>query len=63
MSTGWNATHRELEILELRAEINRLRRKLREIHEISQEHNLPAWQVIDNIAATAASALPPAERG
>ena len=39
-----------------RKEIARLRRKLEEIHAITQD-NLPAYQALDNIAATAASAL------
>lgn len=37
-------------------EIERLTRKLTEIHEMSQDHLAPAWQVIENIAATAKSA-------
>jgi hypothetical protein len=41
----------------LEAEVERLRRKLAEIHEISQQHLEPAWQVIENVAATARSAL------
>jgi hypothetical protein len=45
------------EIEGLHAEIDRLRTKLKVIHEISQDHLAPAWQVIENIAATAASAL------
>lgn len=37
----------------------RLLQKLTEIHEISQEHLLPSWQVIQNIEATARSAIEP----
>jgi regulator of replication initiation timing len=45
------------ESAKLRAENERLRTKLQVIHEISQDHLAPARQVIENIAATAASAL------
>jgi hypothetical protein len=39
------------------SEIDRMRRKMTEIHDISQDQNMAAWEKLDNIAATASSAL------
>lgn len=44
---------------DLQAENEWLRGKLTEIHEISQDTNAPAWQLLQNIAATASRALLP----
>lgn len=46
-------------------ELVRLRRKMEEIHDITQDTtlNVECWQRLQNIAATAASALAPANRG
>jgi hypothetical protein len=41
-----------------------LRKKMEEIHDITQDTMLPSWQALQNIAATASSALsstPPRE--
>lgn len=45
-------------------EIERLRKKLEEIHDITQDTTLhvECWQKLQNIAATAASALTPSHR-
>lgn len=40
-----------------REEVSRLRRKLEEIHEISQDVTVSSWAALQNVAATAASAL------
>ena len=53
----------ELEYLDqiekLEAQVSRLEKKLTEIHEITQDTTLsvPCWQKLQNIEATAASAL------
>jgi hypothetical protein len=44
-------------------EINSLRATLVVIHEITQNHLVPAWQALENIAAMAAAALKSAEYG
>ena len=44
-------------VQDLHAEIGRLRKALEIIHEISQETNVPAWQTLQNIEATASQAL------
>lgn len=57
----------EVEVAKFRAEISSLNeqldrkdrkdRKLKEIHEITQGTDVPMWDRLQNIAATAASAL------
>jgi hypothetical protein len=44
-------------IHEVAKRYDRLLKKLTEIHEIAQDANMAAWEKIDNIAATASSAL------
>lgn len=49
---------KETKIVELMASVSRLREKLTAIHEITQfDTMVPEWQRLQNIAATAASAL------
>lgn len=49
---------KETKIVELMATISRMREKLTFIHEIAQfDVKVPEWQRLQNIAATAASAL------
>ena len=52
-------TDHEIEALRLLEENERLRRKLQEIHDITQDTTLhiECWEKLQNIAATSASAL------
>jgi hypothetical protein len=55
MPSSLNDACRKLDIAS--EEIARLRRKLTEIHDITQDPDVPAFAKVDNIAATASSAL------
>jgi hypothetical protein len=55
MPSSLNDACRKLDIAS--EEIARLRRKLTEIHDITQDPDVPAFGKVDNIAATASSAL------
>jgi hypothetical protein len=55
MPSSLNDACRKLDIAS--DEIARLRRKLTEIHDITQDPDVPAFGKVDNIAATASSAL------
>ena len=54
-----------MEAIRLFEENERLRRKLHEIHDITQDMTLhiECWEKLQNIAATSASALSPADGG
>lgn len=55
---GESIAEKETKIVELMAAVSRLRDKLTIIHEIAQFDTIvPEWQRLQNIAATAASAL------